>query len=511
MKANAPKWMMTVSLLVLMVGASDHAHATAAVEGGGSTQGTAAQAPAPTQSPDPVQAQAENPASDPANPPTPPSEVMSGPRELKSMGESAGGLECYGATSEITDLREPQFGTGNVFDLVYSEDGMDVFSDVLSLGGDVYIAGGAYTKDQKDNVYKPLLVKYDERLKPVWALREDTAEMRTIHRMIATKDGITVLGDIGDAEKGGGIYIASYDFDGKVRGKPVPVFESGGSLDAKGFVQAQDGSGYIVAAQFISDRDEQEQYGLLYKISRSGAVSWKRSFKTGRSTVFNSISTGVDGKSYVIAGQIVMEANTSGGWLLVVDGNGAIKWQRTYPRGLAATLQSAAQTKSGEFVLGGKARPTDYTGQGLAAWVLKTDMTGNPLWQRFFRGAYSYEASDLIVYEDGRASVLVTGAAMDSERQSHARLLTFSPQGTLQHLEDFTEGQNASSHRLVAGADGERIIAGYAQTSFGEGQESNEASAAPIYTYDAWIMAGVPLDSYDDPCAPRSKLSPILN
>lgn len=503
--------MMTVSLLVLMAGTGGHAHATAAVEGGGSTQGTAAQAPAPEQPLDPVQALAESPATDPAKAPTPPSEVIGGPRALKSMGQTVDGLECYAPTSEITDLREPQFGTGNVFDLVYAQDGMDSFSDILSLGGDVYIAGGSYTKDQKDNIYKPLLVKYDERLKPVWELREETTEMRTIHRMIATKDGITVLGDTGDAKKGGGIYIASYDFDGKVRGKPVPVFEPGGSLDAKGFVQAQDGSGYIVAAQFISDKDDQEQYGLLYKISRSGAVAWKRSFRTGRSTVFNSISAGVDRKSYVIAGQIVMEANASGGWLLVVDPNGAIKWQRTYPRGLAATLQSAAQTKDGEFILGGKARPANYTGQGLAAWVLKTDTTGNPLWQRFFRGAYSYEAPDLIVYEDGRASVLVTAAGMDSERRSHARLLTFSPQGTLQHLEDFTEGQNSSSHRLVAGADGERIIAGYAQTSFGEGQESNEAAAAPIYTYDAWLLAAVPLDSYDDPCAPPSKLSPILN
>lgn len=511
MKANARHWMVAASLLVLMTAGTALAQNTTAVEGGGGTAGTAAQPPAPDQPLDPVQVQADSPATDPAQTTTDSSNAMGGPTALAGSAQTAGDAECYAATSEITDLREPQFGTGSVFDLAYAQDGMDVFSDVLPLGGDMYIAGGAYTKDQKDAIYRPLLVKYDERLKPVWEVREDTPHMRTIHRMIATKDGITVLGDIGDAQKRSGIYIASYDFEGKVRGKPVPIFESGGDLDAKAFVQARDGSGYLIAAQFIADQNEDDQYGVLYKVSRSGVVSWKRSFKTGRSTVFNTITAAIDGTSYVLAGQIVMEGNTSGGWLLVVDGNGAIKWQRTYPRGLAATLQAAAQTKDGDFIVSGKARPANYTGQGLAAWVMKTDMTGSPLWQRFFRGAYSYDASDLIVYEDGRASVLVAGAAQDSERRSHVRLMTFSPQGTLQHLEEFTEGQNAAAHRLVAGTGGERLIAGYAQTTFGEGQESNEAAAAPVYTYDAWLVAGVPLDSYDDPCAPPSKLSPILN
>jgi len=117
----------------------------------------------------------------------------------------------------------------------------------------------------------------------------------------------------------------------------------------------------------------------------------------------------------------------------------------------------------------------------------------------------------VIVYEDGRASVLINGAGLDSEHRSHDRLMTFSPQGQIQHLEDFTEGQNSAAHRLVAGMAGERIIVGYAQTSFGEHQEGNDAASAPVYTYDAWLLAGVPLDLYEDPCAPKSKISPILD
>lgn len=418
--------------------------------------------------------------------------------------------DCSVTPSEITKIREPEFGTSTMWDVIYAEEGMDVFTDMLALEKNEKLAVGAFTKDLKDEVYHPLIAKFDENMKTLWAVREETPEQRTIQRVIKTKDGFTVLGDLSDKARGNGIYIASYDDAGKMKGKPVPLYEEGGELDAKSFVAASDGTGYVIAAQFIDGKDAEKQYGLLYKISRSGSVLWKRSFEPGQSTVFNNIQTALDG-SYIVAGQIVLNEHKSGGWLLRINDNGSIKWQRTYPRGMAASLQAVAQTKEGEFVVTGKARPNNYTGKGLTAWVMKTDSAGNPLWQRYFKGdSYSYEAPDVIVYEDGRASVLINGQGMDSEHRSHARIITFLPQGRVQGLEDYTEGQNASAHRIISGIEGERVLVGYAQTSFGEKQESNEASAAPVYTFDAWLVAAVPLEPFDDACAAGPSMSPIL-
>lgn len=412
-------------------------------------------------------------------------------------------------SAEITTIREPEFTSGNSWDIVYSEDGMDVFSDLVQLDPTTLVAAGAFTKDKDDPVYHPLLVKFDERLKMVWESRVLTPEQRTIARILKTKSGFAVLGDLSDKKAGNGIYIANYDEGGKEKGKPSPIYEHGGDLDAKGFIMAQDGGGYVIAAQFIDAKDQEKQYGLLYKVSPSGKVIWKRSYEPGNSTVFNNIQATLDG-SYVVTGQIVTEGNKSAGWLIRVDQDGSIKWQRSYPRGTAASLQSAQQTKEGDFIVSGKSRPYNYDGKGLAAWVMKTDSSGAPVWQRYFNGKYSYEAPDLIVYEDGRASVLINGGGMDSVRRSHARLMTFTPQGNIQSLEDFTEGQNASAHRLIAGLSGERILLGYTQTSFGDRQAGNEAAAAPPYTFDAWILAAPPLDSYQDNCAAAARVSPIL-
>ena len=426
--------------------------------------------------------------------------------DLKDGGAEA---ECMAAIpAEILTLREPRFGGGKAWDIVYSNDGMDVFSDLVQIDPQTLVAAGSYTADEKDAIYHPLLVKFDERRKTVWETRIATKNQQTIHRILKTKTGFATFGDISDKGRGNGIHVSFYDDGGKPTGQPHAIYEPGGDLDAKGFILGQDG-GYIALAQFVDGKDSEKQHGLLYKISKSGTVVWKRAFRPGQSTVFNSIQTTQDG-TYAIAGQIVLDGNKSGGWLVRVDRNGAIRWQRTYPRGAAASLQAVSETKDGGFILTGKARPFDYDGAGLTAWIMKVDASGSPLWQRYFKGPYSYEAPDLIVYEDGRSSVLVSGAGMDGQHRSHARLMTFSPQGLIHQLEDFSEGRNAAAHRLVAGLSGERILAGYSQTSFGEDQAGNAPLEAPSYTFDAWLMAGAALDNYEDPCKTAPKMSPLL-
>jgi hypothetical protein len=341
-------------------------------------------------------------------------------------------------------------------------------------------------------------------LKKLWETRTVTSDYKTIHRALKTKDGFAVLGDL-QTKAGNGIYVAFYDENGKLKSENA-FYEPGGNLDAKGFTIASDTTGFLVAAQFINGKDNEKQKGILYKISSGGKQIWKRTFTTGIATVFNNVQPTLDGY-YILTGQIVMEGKESGAWLLKVDNKGTIAWQRTYPRGAAAALQAAAPLKDGSFIVTGKARPISAN-RNLAAWVMKIDSAGNMLWQRYFRGDYQYEAPDLVAYEDGRANVLLNALGFDADHRSHARLITLSPEGKIQQMEDFSEGQNGSATRLVSGLNGEQITAGFAQTSFGDDQKADEP--APAYTYDGWLRAGVALDLYDDPCAPAPDLSPIL-
>jgi len=479
---------------------------SAVTEPAGDDVAPAAKLPAPAGSVTPGDAAAAAPSDLPPATPDAQVNVKTLPEDKATAGTLSNN-ECEMALQEITTLREPEFSSGNAWDLVDGGDGMDVFTDVIPLDKNMTVVAGAFTKDKEDKTYHPLIVKYDERLKKVWEVHAVTADYKTVHRILKTKQGYTVLGDVQDKKRGNGIYIAFYDENGKPKGE-APIYEDGGNLDSKSLIMSSDAAGYIIAAQYIDAKDDSQQHGILYKVTKSGQRIWKRSYQPGMTTVFQNVQPTLDGQ-YLLTGQIITENNKSGGWMMRIDNKGAIGWQRTYPRGLAASIQGASQFKDGSILVSGKIRPLSGTDSGLAAWVMKTDSTGTPLWQRYFKSPhYDYGAADSIVYEDGRASVLITGAAIEKGYRSHARLMTFSPRGHIQSLEDFTEGQNANANRLVVGLAGERIITGYAQTSFGDHQEGDDA--APEYTYDGWIVAGVPLDLYSDPCVPPKQGSPIL-
>lgn len=417
-----------------------------------------------------------------------------------------GPLDCSITEIEKTTIREPQFGAINKWDFKDGGDGMESYADILSLENDHFIVAGAYTKNKKDDIYHPLIIHFDDRFKKIWEVRAESASFKTVQRILKTKTGIVALGDM-RGESGNGLYLAFYDDKGKQTGEHG-FFEPGGSVAAKSMVLASDGTGYLIAAQFTDATDSSKQYGLIYKISHAGKQIWKRAYRPGPTTVFQALQPTLSG-NYIVAGQIVMNDRKSAGWAMRIDNQGAIGWQRTYPRGLAATLYGAAEFSDGTFLMTGTIRPLTGAKTGMAGWVMKTTATGAPLWQRYFSAvSYDYRAGDIIAYHDGRASVLVNGGALDSGHRTHARLMTLSPSGQVLQLEDYTDGQNASANRLVSGLGAERLLAGFTQTSFGENQDMDEP--APAYTYDGWAIAGAPLDLYEDPCAPPADSSPIL-
>lgn len=421
--------------------------------------------------------------------------------------EMEGPVDCTISATEITQLREPQFSGPNIWDMIEGDDGMESYADIIPLENNHFVVAGSYTKDKKDEIYHPLIVRFDERFKKVWETKIDSAALKTIHRILKTKSGYTVIGDVQDKGRGNGFYIGFYDDKGKARGENT-FFEKGGSLDVKSLLLSADGAGYMVAAQFIDGKDDQKQYGLIYKISSSGKQIWKRSYQPGPTTVFQTLQPTLNG-AYVVAGQIVTGDKKSAGWAMRIDDNGAIGWQRTYPRGLAASLYGGTAYTDGSFLLTGKIRPLTGAGPSMAAWIMKVDATGAPVWQRYFKSQfYDYTAADAIAYEDGRTTILIDGASLNKDYRSHARLMTLSPSGIVLDLLDYSEGQNARANRLVSGLAAERILTGYAQTSFGEQQAG--ADPAPAYTYDGWTVAVPALDAYEDPCNIPAPPSPIL-
>ncbi len=410
---------------------------------------------------------------------------------------SALAQNCNILRDEIITLRPPAFQNYTIWDHVHGEDGMEQIADFLPLEDGSFVAAGSYTTEEEDKIYKPYLFRMDKKGKPIWETRETPGGFQSIDRIIEGRENYIVIGDIKDTKKGDGIYMATYSQDGK-RIRRSSFFDPKGDLDSKAIVRAQDGNGYFIAAQLTPFDKSETGYGVIYKVTSKGKQILKRGFSPGLDTVFNNMQPTADG-NYFITGSIRSADGRRAGWLLKMDNRGSIVWQRTYPRGAAAELHSATGFGAGGYFITGNSTPAG--GNRPSGWVAGVDTAGNIIWQRYFFGPHSYSVWDGLTYPDGRSVALLRGMAQKLGQRTHVRLLTFSPRGQLINAEEYSDFNGATAFRLYPGYNGERLFAGYTQSTLDEAMDPTEVSPR---TFDAWIVAVEGLEVYDDPCAPQA-------
>lgn len=412
---------------------------------------------------------------------------------------------CDIVEEEIITLREPVYRTPMVWSASYGQDGLEQIVDMVPAFKDddssgVIIAGN-YTADEKDQVLKPFLARVDNRGKLVWEKREEGSNLKTVKRLLKLKDGYAVLGNIRVTGKGNGFYTATYSQKGE-RLTYSPVFISGASLDAAGFVETPDGKDFIVAAQSTTKTgaDEEKTDAVLYRVNKSGQIIWDRKYSPGLKTSFNNIQPFRVGE-YIMSGEIEQEDGRMAAWLMAVDEGGALGWQRQYPRGSNSSLDVVRLLKDGGMIASGAVQP--FKGTKKSGWVMKLDGAGAVDWQRYYSGDYRYEAKNIMAEEDGRYSVLLDAYPVPSRGQKaerpkgHASLLTLSPRGYLLNVESFSDGQHAHGLQLIKGDKGERIVAGTIQGALPDGMDENDVAT---YVFDGWIFAATSMEPYRDPC-----------
>ncbi len=141
--------------------------------------------------------------------------------------------------------------------------------------------------------------------------------------------------------------------------------------------------GYILAGKTRS-------YGAggsdawLIKMNSSGKEEWNKTFGGRGDDSIESVQNTADGGYILAGGTGSFWAGWNDAWLIKVDFSGKEEWNKTFGGPGLETANSVLQTEDGGYIFAG------YTGSygagSLDLWLVKTDLSGNKLWDKTFGG-----------------------------------------------------------------------------------------------------------------------------
>ena len=168
----------------------------------------------------------------------------------------------------------------------------------------------------------------------------------------------------------------------------------GSSLDRAFALKKTLDDGYIVAG--VTSSFEVESYDLwLLKLDINGDISWQKTYGGSNSEWNVSLLELLDIEQTADGGYIVAGHTSSFGaggydmWILKLNPDGTVNWEKTYGGSNDDYAVSIEETPGGDYVVLGY---TNSFGAGNSdIWVLKLDTTGGILWEKTYGGSGSEE------------------------------------------------------------------------------------------------------------------------
>jgi hypothetical protein len=197
-------------------------------------------------------------------------------------------------------------------------------------------------------------------------------------------DGYIVAGNTSSFGAGGGdVWVLKIDNNGEVTWQKT--YGGSGSDRADSIQQTTDG-GYIVAGATYSFGVYGDWDIWILKLNSSGDVIWEKTYDESAGDGAYSIQQTSDG-GYIVAGDttpIPVNLQLYDVWVLKLDSSGDISWQKKYGGSDWDAAKSIQQTSDGGYIMAGWTRSF---GSGNAdSWILKLDTNGDISWQKTYGG-----------------------------------------------------------------------------------------------------------------------------
>lgn len=282
-----------------------------------------------------------------------------------------------------------------VWQKILRHNGEDYLSSLQHANGDGYVAAGlTYSAQTRES--DALVVSLDASGNVIWQRSYGGVGTEAARSVFPVANGGYIVagyvspGPSGEADA----WVLRLDEDGQVLWQK----SYGSALDdwANSARPTPDGGYIVVGSTFWLDADFHRDAWVL-KLDAEGEVLWQQSYGGPGEEQFSSVVPKSDGGAVVAGYTFSYGAGAQDAWVLRLDRTGNILWQKAYGgpgRDVANSIRSAPDggyIVAGGFRVGGVAGSD--TGGNPNAWVLKLDIAGSIVWQKFYGGAATYHES----------------------------------------------------------------------------------------------------------------------
>jgi uncharacterized delta-60 repeat protein len=311
------------------------------------------------------------------------------------------------------------------------------------------------------------ILKLDNNGKCIWEKSYGSSHGDSARSIQETSDGgYIVTGSTGSHFTGeANVLILKLDSNGNVTWEKAYSIKENDSAYS---IQETSDGGYIVAGNTYSVvRSDDDSDMWILKLDSNGNVTWEKTYGGRESDGATSIQETSDG-GYIVAGSTrSFGAGNNDIWVLKLDGNGNIFWQKTYGGTHSDVADSIQEASDGGYIVAGSTYSFSAGFLDSDVWVLKLNGTGNVIWQKTYSGSGSDSATSIQKTSDG--SYIVTGGTHPfGVDTSDAWVLKLDGNGNISWQKTYGGSKRDNARSILETSDGGYIVAGGTE-SFGAG------------------------------------------
>lgn len=212
------------------------------------------------------------------------------------------------------------------------------------------------------------------------------------------------------------------------------------------------GEGYIIAGGTTTSEGDRDIW--LLKINNQGSIQWEKTFGGSGFEAAYDINQAADG-DYLIAGETNSKGpDKSNMWLIKVDNKGDLQWDHVFGGDDKDDAYAVTQTSDRNYLLAGETK--SYGNGQQDAWILKTNQKGEVQWRKTFGAERRDYASDIT--KSASNNFVITGALQESGKNIWA--VKINTKGNVKWNKTYIKGMASDAYAITKTDHSGYVIAG---------------------------------------------------